>query len=249
MEAVSLFFWKSNIGHGNFGDELSAFITKQLVDHNKYDLVFNDETATHRLICVGSYITAARDNYNIFGSGVRTLDQKKEYDNLNVHAVRGPLTRKYLMSHGIDCPEIYGDPALLLSRYYEPNIRKELKDKIGIVPHFTNYQKYLQKNIDRKFHLINPCDKWSDVIDQICSCKAVVSSSLHGLICSDAYNVPNLWINEFALREGTLKFEDYFMSQGRDTVNIKSLSEYDDELLYMGGNKIDLDILISVFPF
>ena len=43
--------------------------------------------------------------------------------------------------------------------------------------------------------------------------KAIVSSSLHGLICSDAYNIPNLWLDEYKLIEGDFKFKDYFVSQ------------------------------------
>ena len=61
--------------------------------------------------------------------------------------------------------------------------------------------------------LIDPTDKWENVIDAIVSCKSVVSSSLHGLICSDAYNIPNLWIDEFELKEGDFKFKDYFSSK------------------------------------
>ena len=56
-----------------------------------------------------------------------------------------------------------------------------------------------------------PTNPWENVIDSIVSCKAVVSSSLHGLICSDAYSIPNLWLDEFKLQKGDFKFKDYFV--------------------------------------
>ena len=84
----------------------------------------------------------------------------------------------------IAVPEIYGDPALILPKFYKPVIIAKLKDKIGIIPHKSNYSKYINKIDTSKYYLINPTDKWQNVINYICSCKAIISSSLHGLICS-----------------------------------------------------------------
>ena len=92
-------------------------------------------------------------------------------------------------------------------------------------------------------------DKWQNVINYIYSCKSIVSSSLHGLICSDAYNKPNLWLDQYALPEKDFKFKDYFGSQKRDYIKIKNLDEYDESLLYQKGNTIDLEKLINSFPF
>ena len=48
-----------------------------------------------------------------------------------VLAVRGPLSRNYLLENGVDCPDVYGDPALLFPKYYKPHIYK--KYKLGII--------------------------------------------------------------------------------------------------------------------
>ena len=48
---------------------------------------------------------------------------------------------------------------------------------------------------------------------------------------------------------GDFKFQDYFMSQGRKSISLTTLDSYDETLLYTDGNQIDLDLLISVFPF
>ena len=55
-------------------------------------------------------------------------------------------------------------------------------------------------------------ENWIKVVDQICSCKAVVSSSLHGLVVADTYDKPNVMLKEFELDEGDLKFKDYYFS-------------------------------------
>ena len=97
--------------------------------------------------------------------------------------------------------------------------------------------------------MINPYDHWKTVINNICSCKCIISSSLHGLICSDAYNVPNVWLDEYKLDEGTFKFEDYFLSQNRNIYKINSLLSFKEEFLYRDGNKINSKKLIKAFPF
>lgn len=253
MIDINLIYFEDQSFHGNFGDELSKYITLNLMDTNQYRLLCNEKNKTTNIVCIGSYIHRAVDDCFIYGSGVRTLENKEKghtYKNLKVCAVRGPLTREFLIKKKIQVPEIYGDPALLLPKFYEPKIKDHLKEKIGLVPHKSNYSKYQNKFEDNSiFFLINPTNQWENVIDSIVSCKAVVSSSLHGLICSDAYGIPNLWLDEFKLQEGDFKFKDYFCSQNRQYKKIASLTEYHDDLLYKDGNKIDLEILLQSFPF
>lgn len=58
---------------------------------------------------------------------------------LDVRAVRGPLTREFLLKKGIACPEIYGDPTLLFPLYF-PEFKKAAKSSrdYSIVPHFSD---------------------------------------------------------------------------------------------------------------
>jgi pyruvyltransferase len=252
MIKVNLIYFKDKSINGNFGDELSKFITYSLINKNKYELVYNQKDIPLNIVCIGSYIHVAKNNYFIFGSGVRTpnnIENGHKYNNLNVCAIRGPLTKDFLENKNINVPNIYGDPALLLPNIYKPDINNLLKNKIGIVPHKSNYNKYFNKIDTSIFYLINPTDKWEHVINNICSCKAILSSSLHGLICSDAYNIPNLWLDEFKLQEGDFKFKDYFSSQKRKYIKINLLTEYKEELLYREGNIINLKELENSFPF
>lgn len=255
MQTVNLIYFKDSSVNGNFGDELSKFITEQLINKDKYKLVFNQNNIPLNIVCIGSYIHCAKNDSFIFGSGIRTpnnIENGHKYTNLNVCSIRGPKSREFLMdSKRINVPEIYGDPALLLPKFYNPSIIDSLKDKIGIIPHksnYNNYEKYI--NIDSsKYYLINPTDKWQNVINYICSCKAILSSSLHGLICADAYNIPNLWLDQYKLSEGDFKFKDYFASQNREYIKIRNINDYNSSLLYINGNNIDLDKLLKSFPF
>ena len=135
-----------------------------------------------------------------------------------------------------------------MPRFYKPTINIKIKDKICIIPHISNYNKYKKIISDDKYFLINPTDKWQNIINNICSCKCVISSSLHGLICSDAYGVPNIWLDKFKLIEGHFKFKDYFLSQNRKFINIKKIDDFKYDLLYKNGNQINLDKLQNSFP-
>ena len=82
-------------------------------------------------------------------------------------------------------------------------------------------------------------DKWTDIPDKICSCENILSGSLHGLIMSEAYNIPNVWIQfgEPLIGEH-FKFHDFFMSIGCDR----------EQPMYISNNNIlieDINLLLS----
>ena len=131
---------------------------------------------------------------------------------LRVCAVRGPLTRERFTAAGLDCPAVYGDPALVLPRLYTPAVTEQ--DAIGLVLHFSDRPRLeglLQA--PEPFKLIDIQDPIEKVIDQIASCALVASSSLHGLIVAHAYGRPATWIEFRPLPSGDgSKFRDYLQS-------------------------------------
>ena len=96
------------------------------------------------------------------------------------------------------------------------------KYRIGIIPHVVDLHHPVIEEI-RKEHAdeiliidLAHYDKWTDVIDQICSCERILSSSLHGIITSDAYQVPNCWIELTGkISGGHFKYYDYASSVDR----------------------------------
>ena len=186
------------------------------------------------------------NNIHVLGSGIRTeRDEINKNTKMKIHSVRGPLTKQYLEKYNYHVSSNYGDPALLLPNFYNPNKISLCKNKIGVVGHLTNFHKY--NSIPDHYIMINPTWNWEKVVDYICSCDIILSSSLHGLIIADAYNIPNIWLDEFPLHEGHFKFKDYFLSQNRKCESIKNINEYKDMEPYKKGNTIDLSQIESAF--
>ena len=113
---LPLYFWdaRPTQGFANFGDALSEAIIKRIIGR-EVTVVERPFCGTQKLLSMGSILSYAMDNDVIWGTGVngKTPDSAYQFSNLDVRAVRGPLTRKFLLDRGISCPEIYGDPTLL----------------------------------------------------------------------------------------------------------------------------------------
>lgn len=232
----------NRIEHNNWGDDINFYLLscmmRRKIFFSSY-LLFGKKIENY--LCIGSVIDfLANGESIIWGSGIMHGNKPLSVKPKNVLAVRGPLTRDFLISNGIHCPKIYGDPALLFPFYYTSKVDK--KYKLGIIPHYVDrYNPFvldLLKKEPDKVCVINMkgYKKWNDVIDDICQCEFIISSSLHGLIISDVYNVPNVWV-EFShkISGGHFKYLDYFKSVNRQTMTPKKIDcpiEISDILLY-----------------
>ena len=105
-----------------------------------------------------------------------------------------------------------GDAGVFASILYPKN-KKNYTDKIGIVAHYVDLNNpIIQKaRRDPRYMIISPLQPPYLVAQQIASCKCVLSSSLHGLIFSDSYGVPNIHITlSDKVAGGSYKFIDYY---------------------------------------
>ena len=214
----------------NFGDSLNSSLLRELVGENFYEsfLFKNDK---EELLMIGSVLGKMTKNSIIWGAGFINNNPEISIKPKKVYAVRGPYTREELLKKDIDCPEIYGDPAILLPLFYIPKTIK--KFKFGIIPHYIDkYHPFVREFQKRKDVLFIDIEKkyskWQDFVDLISSCEGILSSSLHGVIISDTYNIPNIWIK---LTDGVsgkgFKFKDYYSS-----VNKKNVSQFDLNLTH-----------------
>ena len=130
----------------NLGDSLSFVVVDWMlrrigksIDSNKGH---NKKKYVH-LNSIGSNVFSSFQNAVIWGSGSGAKDElcnHKEiilnhfpFRKLDVRAVRGPLTRDLLIKYGHKCPEVYGDPAILMPLIYQPKLVDE-KNDILVIP-------------------------------------------------------------------------------------------------------------------
>lgn len=268
------------IRHRNWGDDLNYYFLRELTGR---PVVFyhNFKLAKwlhlKNYLCIGTLLDAveyANAQTIVWGSGVSGQERTFVPPN-NILAVRGPKTKEFCDRYGIDCPEVYGDPALLLPLVYKasppalPNREGASKKyRLGIIPHVVDQQHPVIREIKEKYadkilvidlaHYV----KWTDVIDQICSCEKIVSSSLHGLIVSDAYQIPNSWVELTGrISGGHFKYYDYASSVERsfgkpnkieNMGDVRNLMNHTDDVSSIADTEIIKALqqgLIRVAPF
>ncbi|WP_119083963.1 polysaccharide pyruvyl transferase family protein [Altererythrobacter sp. B11] len=196
----------------NVGDRLNEFILP-LVSGRKILKVHGN--AVSHLRAIGSVVGSAGPRSRIWGSGsIDGAIPKRPIKAKNVFAVRGPLTRGVLEAatgqrlEGIPM----GDPALLMPKYYPTGADKRFA--VGIVPHFSDEEE--MRNMvnmlgSKDVIIINVRQNPTSFVDLIVQCDLILSSSLHGLILADAYQIPNTRIlGRKKLLGGNFKFDDYY---------------------------------------
>lgn len=209
----------------NWGDEINYHLVAYL--SGKKVMCINSISLLRRFhfqnyACIGSIIDDYYLNKGtiVWGSGCMSNNRYLSNIPNRVVSVRGPLTREILLENGVKVPEIYGDPALLLPYIYDKPQTKRYR--CGLVPHVHDFG--LQNVISFKKRYkdevaiidLRNYTKWTDVIDVIRQCDFIISSSLHGIIVSDAYGIPNRWIKLSENRiDNGFKFWDYYLSVKR----------------------------------
>jgi hypothetical protein len=205
-------FWYSS---NNFGDNLTHYLIKKL--SGKTPVLVGKHDPCVKVMVTGSILNNDVTNAVVWGCGLafRTdeIPEKKQ-----ILAVRGKLTGALLQEKGIEFNQVYGDPALLLPRLYNPEVPKIWK--LGLLPHYvdtkTIYDKLDMTDMELASYgirILDINDSVEGVVQQIKSCHKILSSTLHGIIASHAYGVPCEWTKFTDLIGGDdFKYLDYFSS-------------------------------------
>lgn len=211
----------------NVGDWLSKIVVDHAAAHCGIDL---DKTVskTKHLYAIGSILLGFQDA-TIWGSGfLRDITQSRSFvpyallhrhwHTTDVRAVRGPESRRILLKMGIDCPELYEDPAILMPLFYIP--KRLAPVPYALIPHFIDVPKYAGNP-----YILHTFNKdYRLFIDRLCSAAIVYSSSLHGIILAESYGIPAILLNEQG--ECPFKYRDYYHSTGRFEIPVaRSLEE------------------------
>lgn len=247
-------WYKSKHSKNNWGDVLNPILIEKISGKKP---ILTKEYPTNIqnkpvYSVIGSILGAeymanyGKNRLVVWGTGLISDRSRLKAVPRKICAVRGPLTREIVRKQGYQCPEVYGDPALLYPMFYKPENTGK-KYKLGIIPHYVD-----RKSIPNSFRedpdvlIIDIQGRTNQIVDDICSCQLIASSSLHGIIASDAYGVPATWI-EFSDKVigGGFKFYDYFYSVGRteeQSVYVTPKTTIDDLLDNHHHYNLDFDI-------
>lgn len=231
MRSIKLVYWNGK----NLGDYLSPFIIGKLsglpIRYKNYyilgrkgqgylilDLLLKKITwkkltetlffFERNVLGIGSIIAYGNKRSLIWGSGF--MNQNEHIRGGKILAVRGRLTNEKIINDGYKGCNVFGDPALLLPLIVKPALEK--KNDLAVIPHWKEYD-YFQNKYGGQYKVLDI--RTTDVeyfVQELTSCKYVLSSSLHGIILSHAYNIPALWIKHGYIDTDGFKFYDYFSS-------------------------------------
>jgi pyruvyltransferase len=191
----------------NFGDLLAPWLASRMSGRE----VGYAPRGTPGYVVIGSILGHVSDGCVVWGAGSfgtevpAQVNVKAEY-----LAVRGPLTRNKLDNLKVACPRIYGDPALLVPDYYNPDI--ERTHEVGVVLRWSEHGRNKKMDIAGVKKIYLGSDDIEGTLNEMLSCKRIVSSSLHGLILADAYGIPNAWLDSPTPKGREFKYWDYLIS-------------------------------------
>lgn len=255
MDYIEAIWFGQNGRFRNWGDSINPILIQKI--SGRKVLPCRDQEKSHYIVC-GTFLNHANANSIIWGTGGDNSFSYREIGE--IHAVRGPLTRKLLLDQGIkDVPDVYGDPSLVYPRFYNPIISK--KYDVGIIPHYVDKDNswVLSQERSNNVHVINIQGRINHVVDEIKMCEIVLSSSLHGLICADSYGVESVWIKlSDKIKSGKFKYLDYFQSVGKqvkEPVLIENNTDLRNIVKSNRGQTINISIdslvdrLMEVCPF
>lgn len=146
---------------------------------------------------------------------------------LDIRAVLGPITRSFYKQMGYFCPEIYGDPAILMPLIYKSSSNEKIYD-VSIILHHSEDMEKVKEKYGNKYNFIDICTyDYRTFIDQITASKKVITSSLHGIILAESYGIPCVFYISGESVEGQLiKYYDwYFSTERRNVKYYKNLNE------------------------
>ncbi len=208
---VNLNYWDAV---DNLGDAISPIIVNWMLSLRGI-LPEKHINKKKHLYAVGSILTAGIQDATVWGSGVLrgNLLHRLEKRNLDIRAVRGPLTRTVLLDYGYDVPEVYGDPAILMPEIYVPNNKEKIM-KYGVILHHTSeLQRNALSNSDKNVLVIDiRTNDYMSFLDQLNSVDVVISQSLHGIILAEGYGIKAVLLKP---QSDFFKYYDYYYGTER----------------------------------
>ena len=201
----------------NLGDALSPVMTGLLAGKPVRRVPFRSETS--RLVAVGTIgqnIIGGRAWFWGTGCSPRAGSARRRVRftpdpglRAEIVATRGPLSAA-LLGGGRLTTRTFGDPVWLLPRFYDP--RPPKRWELGVIPHLSDLadrevachpkpalaRYVVPEALAGTVRLINTVCPISlhgmrAKLDEILSCRRLISTSLHGLVFAESYGIPCLY--------------------------------------------------------
>lgn len=130
----------------NFGDEIGPLLMSWMSGRKT---AFDPKTPNYLVVgsvadWVTKYNSYGKWNVTLWGPGSKMnvawkLSATAKAVCLDYRSFRGPYTRSLCIETGCGCPDVYGDPALLLPFFYLPKPNPKVKLDVCIIPHINEY--------------------------------------------------------------------------------------------------------------
>jgi hypothetical protein len=222
--------WWSNPEPGNMGDWLSPYVISKI--SNRSVLFVNPQAKTtekNHYFSTGSIGKFTKGNSIVLGTGISARDAELNPKSKYIF-VRGPLTRDRIIECGGDCPEIYGDPAIVMPLLYRATEGKKNNNKYLLVRHFTH--RNLKVNLTSKFDelsiLVSHPKDIESFIDTLHMYQGVVTSAMHCFILCQAYGIPCALVTfenaKSAVHGDGMKYLDYMRGVGVSEQKVQVVS-------------------------
>jgi pyruvyltransferase len=196
----------------NVGDQLNTELLSLI---SKKQTVEVTSPLTPHVLAIGSIVHLAGRGSYLWGCGMIDKDLPLPWRRISqsrIRALRGRLTQDQFIRKGYNFKHLpLGDPAVLVSKYYTAKADGNTY-KVGLIPHYSHYQTIsAQLGSHDSIKLIDVRSTPQQFIEDLTSCSFILSSSLHGLIFADTFEIPNKWIKlNQSLFGGDFKFHDYY---------------------------------------
>lgn len=203
----------------NFGDILGAEIVRRLTQ--KSIETCSKDYVGQKLLGLGSVLHFGRSKDIVWGAGLNSKvpEDMHKFETLDIRAVRGPITAEFLKCKNISVPNVFGDPGLLLSRFYTPK-KSTKKEDVIIIPNYNDLRLFDADGA------VDPRGSGLELVDRIANAKFVVGSALHAIVFAEAFGIPCRLVLPPNHSEAKSKYEDYYLGTDRDFPEVAESIEH-----------------------
>ena len=220
--------WWENPYPGNYGDWLTPFIFNHYTENRIIFQGLTTQAPKKHLVSLGSVGRFIKSNSVVVGTGVSSfkhaLNPKADYIS-----VRGPHTAELLLQSGGPKVEVFGDPAVVLSRIL-PFTRGKTNGRIALIRHHTHLQApvKLPENFDELSVQISHPNDIIAFIEKLHEYDSVVTSAMHVMITCQSYGIPCALVvfkgfEDYVHGDG-IKYSDYALGAGVAELNPVSIN-------------------------